>query len=87
MYIARKRKMNLLKMGRPCYDCGGMFSLAAMEWDHARGVKGFNIATGLNRPLEEVVDEIAKCDLVCANCHRVRTASRNTRYAPFTIPS
>ena len=26
--------------------------------------------------MEDVLDEIAKCDVVCANCHRRRTALR-----------
>jgi len=46
-----------------------------MEFDHVRGKKLFN----LSKPpynLKRVAAEIAKCDLVCANCHRLRTASR-----------
>lgn len=35
------------------------------------------IANG--RPWRKVLEEIEKCDLVCANCHRVRTVERNAR--------
>lgn len=74
----RRRKFSLLKMGRPCYDCGNVFPPECMDWDHRPGTtKHFTISTVLgNAPFDSVVDEIAKCDLVCANCHRVRTQSR-----------
>jgi hypothetical protein len=50
-----------------------------MDWDHVRGVKIMNVADMRKRnvALEKILDEIAKCDLVCANCHRVRTFIRS----------
>lgn len=69
-------KILSLKQG-PCMDCGGSFPPVCMDFDHRPGVvKLFAIATGLNRSMESVKAEIAKCDLVCANCHRIRTHSR-----------
>ena len=51
-----------------------------LEFDH-RGDKSFNIAKGLrDRGWDDLLEEIAKCDVVCANCHRRRTAVRG-RYA------
>ncbi len=44
-----------------------------MDFDHVRGKKLFNIANGRYRTWKSVIIEIAKCDLVCANCHRIRT--------------
>ena len=66
-----------LKEGKPCTDCGGTFHIAAMEWDHVpgRGPKLFELGRG-DHSLAKVQAEIAKCDLVCANCHRVRTWDR-----------
>lgn len=74
-----RRKFDLLKLERPCYDCGGTFPATAMDWDHRPGVeKSFSISRGiaLLKPIPEIMDEIAKCDLVCACCHRIRTKSR-----------
>lgn len=58
----------------PCVDCGHRFHHCAMDFDHVRGVKSFNIAQQLNhRTLDEIIEEIvSKCEVVCANCHRVR---------------
>jgi hypothetical protein len=63
---------------RPCLDCGEIFHPEIMEFDHVRGKKLFN----LSRPplnIKRVAAEIAKCDLVCANCHRLRTAKRRAK--------
>lgn len=59
-----------------CKDCGGSFDSECMDFDHVRGRKLFNI--GANRPhaRSRVLIEIAKCDLVCSNCHRLRTKRR-----------
>jgi hypothetical protein len=66
-----------LKAG-PCQDCGGTFAPGAMHWDHRPGENKIAdvgwLATRRNR--QRILDEIAKCDLVCANCHAVRTAER-----------
>lgn len=59
----------------PCADCGETDPVV-LEFDHLRDKK-FGIATGIrNRNWQDVLDEIAKCDVVCANCHRRRTAKR-----------
>lgn len=73
----RRRKIQLLKMDRPCYDCGGVFDPEVMEWDHLPGtIKSFDLCRAPVHSLNDVVDEIAKCQLVCANCHRIRTIAR-----------
>jgi hypothetical protein len=59
----------------PCVDCGECDPLV-LDFDH-RGDKLFGIATGLrDRSWKAIFDEMAKCDVVCANCHRRRTALR-----------
>ena len=51
-----------------------------MDYDHVRGVKRFNIseAIKLKIELEELETELDKCELVCSNCHRLRTLYRIT---------
>ena len=62
---------------KPCVDCGKRYPPYVMDFDHVRGKKLFNIGRDLkNRARKILLAEIAKCDLVCANCHRERTSQR-----------
>jgi hypothetical protein len=59
----------------PCVDCGEN-DLIVLEFDH-QSDKSFDVAYGIrNCNWEAVLAEIAKCEVVCANCHRRRTAHR-----------
>jgi len=60
----------------PCMDCGGRFPPECMDFDHVRGEKEFAVGTATLRSREDVDAEIAKCDVICANCHRTRTKKR-----------
>lgn len=60
-----------------CLDCGKSLPPVAMDFDHVNDDKRESVAGlcgGLNRT--GVFREVAKCELVCANCHRVRTHKR-----------
>jgi hypothetical protein len=58
----------------PCSDCKGVFPPFCMDFDHRDpSNKKFNIASWRAHSAFEVVEEIAKCDVVCSNCHRIRT--------------
>ncbi|KJL46451.1 hypothetical protein RS84_03085 [Microbacterium hydrocarbonoxydans] len=63
----------------PCADCGEPDPVV-LDFDHRPGVrKRFEIARAVNastRAWSTILREIAKCDVVCANCHRRRTARR-----------
>lgn len=66
----------------PCVDCNDVFHHAAMQWDHRPGVdKVMNVSRmiALKPNREAILAEIAKCDLVCANCHAIRTFDRAER--------
>ena len=58
-------------------DCGNSFPPECMDFDHRPDeVKSFSIG-GVNlRALPVLLEEMKKCDLVCANCHRIRTKAR-----------
>jgi hypothetical protein len=62
----------------PCVDCGEQ-DIRCLEFDHRdRSTKSANIA-GLLRlvvPWDVIWQEIQKCDVRCANCHRRRTAAQ-----------
>lgn len=67
-----------LKAGRPCADCGGFYAAEALQWDHLPGAtKLANVADLVRRGNRaRVLEEIGKCELVCANCHAARTVRR-----------
>jgi hypothetical protein len=66
-----------MKTDKPCADCGRIFAPEAMEWDHRPGtVKLFEISLMAGRSRKLILEEIAKCDLVCANDHAIRTRAR-----------
>jgi len=78
-----KRRLNLVRTryvldffkDHPCLDCGETDPIV-LEFDHLRD-KSFSIGTELTRHAwNAILDEIAKCEVVCANCHRRRTARR-----------
>lgn len=67
----------------PCQDCGGRFPPVCMDFDHRDpDLKSFAISQGYvakNDPegLRTLMLEVSKCDLVCSNCHRIRTQKQH----------
>lgn len=73
----RKAWVAGIKMRRGCTDCGYNKHPDALEFDHMPGsVKLFPVGGNVTRSRSAVLAEIAKCEVVCANCHRIRTAIR-----------
>jgi hypothetical protein len=55
-------------------DCGLAFPPCAMDFDHRDpSTKEFNVGSMMRWSKKKIQEEIDKCDLVCSNCHRVRT--------------
>ena len=61
---------------QPCADCGQEFPFFVMDFDHVRGKKKLCVAQMRGQTLDEVISEIMKCDVVCSNCHRIRSWGR-----------
>ena len=86
--FARKRQQNIIRRAAyrslidkikagPCLDCHGSFPPYTMQFDHRDPkTKKFNISQSSRRPDSILLEEIAKCDVVCANCHAIRTYER-----------
>lgn len=59
-----------------CVDCGNG-DIRVLEFDHARGSKDFTIGQSYSTATrKKMLAELEKCDVVCANCHRIRTKER-----------
>ena len=61
----------------PCVDCGYK-DVRCLEFDHVTGDKSYDIARMLNNGISwlTIEAEIAKCEVRCANCHRIKTNER-----------
>ena len=76
----RNRAIVAAAKQRPCLDCGHEYPAVVMDFDHVRGEKLGDISTlKQHAPTGALIAEIAKCDVVCSNCHRLRTAQRRHR--------
>lgn len=67
---------------RPCADCGAQFPPKAMDFDHLPGTSKHCKVSRYRRlgySLKKIQEEIDKCEVVCANCHRLRTFERSNR--------
>lgn len=76
--LERQDVNDIIKMTNGCTDCAWAGWPRGLDWDHVRGTKVAGVA-GLianGRPWPEVLAEMAKCEVVCANCHRIRTCER-----------
>lgn len=83
--IRRTEQMDLLVRLRqmPCMSCGGTFPVCAMEFDHRTGTtKRGNVSAMAGQVrIAILLEEIAKCDIVCTNCHRERSFRRRSANA------
>lgn len=71
--------------GKSCVDCGYNAHVAPMQFDHVRGTKFRDVGAMVSGAYSwsRILEEIGKCDLVCANCHSIRTARQFGWYAGF----
>lgn len=87
--VALKAWMVELK-SKPCADCGSTFPICCMDFDHRdESSKAYNIGSMFahHYSRELIQTEVDKCDLVCANCHRIRTRNKRTgngKYKAYT---
>jgi hypothetical protein len=76
------------KVEQGCVDCGYNAHAAALDFDHLPGVakvRGLSRMHTCSRAV--VLREVAKCEVVCANCHRVRTWARKQSSSTAGPPS
>ena len=74
----RHRKVMLFlrnyKINSGCVDCGYCSHHAALQFDHVRGEKMINVCRA--KSIDQAIREIEKCEVVCSNCHHVRSYER-----------
>ena len=65
----------------PCVDCGETDPLF-LEFDHVTGVKELEVSAAIHRgwSLQSLLEEMAKCQVRCIKCHRIKTAKEQGWY-------
>lgn len=81
LYMERdKQYVNEYKAKHGCLDCKQHYHPAVLEFDHLEPKKNASCSVSrlvrFGSSIKRIEEEIAKCELVCANCHRLRTISR-----------
>lgn len=76
----KREWVNAYKLQKGCIDCGYNAHPAALEFDHLpeygpRQITVSKLATAFTS-IKALLVEIAKCEVVCANCHNIRTENR-----------
>lgn len=79
--VKKKEHRNMVWQikSRPCRDCGLSFHPVCMDFDHTSDNKIANVSMMVSNKesTQNILDEISKCDIVCSNCHRLRTFNRS----------
>jgi hypothetical protein len=71
-------ELHLLKESHGCSDCRNRFPHYVLEFDHRPGEQKIDNVTRVlkNYGADMAWKEVAKCDIVCSNCHKIRTYIR-----------
>lgn len=75
----RQKNRELLREYKkgPCTDCNRTFHPCQMDFDHINDNKVANVSKLMNSNYaKQAIEELKKCELVCSNCHRLRTWKR-----------
>ena len=79
-YRVRKELQDILLeyLKDGCVDCGEK-NIIVLEFDHVMGEKILAVTVMMRRAVSEktIREEIEKCEVRCANCHRIKTEERN----------
>ena len=70
----------VVSFGEKCTDCTGIYPLCAFDFDNIEDPENHVTVGRLisnNVSWDRIAEEASKCELVCSNCHRVRTQSRH----------
>jgi hypothetical protein len=75
--LERRSLIATIKLDQGCADCGYDADPVALQFDHLPGFeKRRKVGAMMQHSIEAILDEIDKCEVVCSNCHAVRTWRR-----------
>jgi hypothetical protein len=84
----RRAWLDEYKLKAGCTDCGYNAHPRALDFDHIGTDKVGNVGLMIHDRIAWpiILAEIAKCEIVCANCHRIRTYEREQRARAMDVP-
>jgi hypothetical protein len=69
----KERRLRVIKDESPCTSCGSNPTWPAMDFHHVHPPQKYMGVTKMvrrHKSWEDIANEMEKCALVCANCHR-----------------
>jgi hypothetical protein len=76
--LRRNNKVKFERLANPCVDCNLLWHPLVMSFDHTdRNLKKSEISALLIREPKDFDEELAKCEVVCLNCHQIREYVRD----------
>jgi hypothetical protein len=71
-------ELHLYKEKKGCADCRNHYPHYVLEFYHMPGFQKIDVVYRVLRNYGEEMawKEVAKCEVVCANCHKIRTYER-----------
>lgn len=77
-YVTDQEALQAYKEKMGCVDCAKDFPHYVLEFDHRPEFKKFGVVSRILKKYgpEKAWEEVAKCDVVCSNCHKLRTHYR-----------
>ncbi len=70
-YANRKAFLDGYKTAHGCRDCGISNPVVLAFHHRDPSTKEFVVANGKTKPMARIIQEIEKCDVICANCHLI----------------
>lgn len=89
--VAKARDLKLKQLiaklkDKPCTDCHKKYPPYVMDFDHLNKKTKIACVSYLKRhrvAFEKIIKEVKKCELVCSNCHRIRTYKRQPKHTHY----
>ena len=70
-----KRRLEIIALKDKCARCGYDECATALDFHHRNrqvGDRTVSVLLGFGWGMKRIMAEIAKCELLCSNCHRLR---------------
>lgn len=75
-YEKNKEIIHQYKIDKGCTDCGYNECQEALEFDHIMPRLRGTVSSQMGKSMKVIMKEVARCEVVCANCHNIRTYNR-----------